>query len=166
MKKAKFKLDSEIKILTTQPTEENVFYLISKDSKAFTPLMMSKMACEHPIPNEHIKWMFGIYTQLLEKGYIRCNGIDNVITWRGKIHLIMINRKSPFWFGVLGIIIGGIGLPMVQNLINTVKPQNQQKELLLPIIQTEQSDTYPKLKSLIHPKLDTPLKTLQIKKDS
>jgi hypothetical protein len=120
-----------------EPTYRNVLFIISKDKEAFTGKGMIELlkSAQTNTPNPKMAAMLGIYMEVLQRGYVKQDGLTSKITMRGRWHLLTTHPSIGFWSIIAAFFIGAAStsIPIyLSHLTRPEAPQTKPKESSSP----------------------------------
>jgi hypothetical protein len=112
MNKKKPKQGVDLDVLTLiailEPSAENVLYIISQDSYAFSArftIDIYEKGLIVPNSNERLAKYLMLSVELTQRGWIE-TGIRSRITWKGKYNRLIRSEQTKFFLALLGLIAG------------------------------------------------------------
>lgn len=125
------------KIQVFEPNYRNVLFIISKDKEAFTVGGMIEImkSIQPNTTNPKMAAMLGLYLELLQKGYVKQDGLTSKITIKGRWHLLTTNPSIGFWGIIAAFFIGAAStsIPLyLSHLTRPEAPQTKPKEFSFP----------------------------------
>lgn len=125
------------KIQVFEPTYKNVLFIISEDAQAFAAQGMIDIikSIQPNAINPKMAAMLGLYMELLQRGYVRQDGLTTRITPRGRWYLLATHFSLGFWAIVAAFIIGAAStsIPLcLSRLTRPEAPQIRSKESSSP----------------------------------